>query len=101
LFYLDSTWSLAPNIEKLKHAIKFWKNEMLKNAEKEELDVGGRNEVDSIDSDDGDASQTSNEDEIANNDRHGAQPDNGDQFNPYGTQYLIDTYGAKMINRQE
>ncbi|PWA66942.1 ulp1 protease family, C-terminal catalytic domain-containing protein [Artemisia annua] len=41
LFYLDSTRSLAPNVEKLKPAIKFWNNEMLKNAEKEELDVGG------------------------------------------------------------
>ncbi|PWA59002.1 ulp1 protease family, C-terminal catalytic domain-containing protein [Artemisia annua] len=51
----------------------------------------GRNEDYSTDSSDGDASQTDGEDEVGNDDGHGAQPDNGDQFNPYGTQYLLDT----------
>ncbi|GJV73334.1 hypothetical protein Tco_1493329 [Tanacetum coccineum] len=41
LFYLDSTRSLAPNVEKVKPAIKFWTNEILKKVEKEVLDVGG------------------------------------------------------------
>ncbi|GJU19627.1 ulp1 protease family, C-terminal catalytic domain-containing protein [Tanacetum coccineum] len=65
------------------------------NAEKEELDAGGfgtkefSSPVEQIQKPD--ASQTDNEDEIGNGDRRGAQPDNGDQFNPYGTQYLIDT----------
>ncbi|GJW21370.1 hypothetical protein Tco_0031992 [Tanacetum coccineum] len=115
LFYLDSTRSLPPNVEKLKPAIKFWNNEMLKKAEKDELDAGGfgtkefsrdasqtdnENEIandvrcgaqrdNSTDSDEGDAFQTENEDEIGNGDRRGAQLDNGDQFNPYEAQKSI------------
>ncbi|GKC16943.1 hypothetical protein Tco_1013725, partial [Tanacetum coccineum] len=54
-------------------------------------DRRGAQRDNSNDSDEGDASQTDNEDEIGNGDRRGAQPYNGDQFNPYGTQYLIDT----------
>ncbi|PWA35990.1 hypothetical protein CTI12_AA604320 [Artemisia annua] len=107
LFYLDSTRSVVSDVKKMKPAITFWKNEMLKKAEKEELDAGGfgtktfarpvveqiqspgRKEGESTDSDDGDESQSDNESESTNSDDGDEpQPDNEVQFNPYEASHM-------------